>query len=73
MLTYPSAGLGTKSYKNAKSEKCKMEEKDLLHLFLFFLKFKNRLHHLILMVRTPQPISWDVEAVRARLESQSSG
>lgn len=35
MIIYTSVGLGTKSYKNVKSEKLKMEEKDLLHLFSF--------------------------------------
>ena len=54
-------------------ERNKMEEKYLLHLCFFFLQFENRLPHLIFVVGTPWPISWDVGAVRAGLESQCSG
>lgn len=65
-------GLGAKSHENVMGEKLKMEENDPLHVFFFFLQFENRLHHFF-FVGTPPLISWEVGAVRARLESQSSG
>ena len=53
-------------------KKLKME-RYLLHLFFFFLQFESSLRHLIFVMEAPWPISWDVGAVRARLESQCSG
>lgn len=63
--------IDAKSYENGKGRNLKW--KDIYYIFFFFLQFESSLRHLIFVMEAPWPISWDVGAVRARLESQCSG